>query len=129
MKHAVLVSQDAAQFAVIGEMLGHKGLEVEQAGSAKDLLARLEKATPDKPVNLILVSSTLEDMAPKALVEAVTEKSPFCHCVVAGDMSHKDFHDFYEGYGVLMQVSEAPDASDVEKLSAHLDKLTRLGTL
>ena len=128
MKRAVLVSQEPARFSLLGEMLGQKGLEVEQAGSAKDLLALLDGATPDKPVSLIVLSSALEDMAAKPLVEAITEKSPFCHCVVAGDMPAKDFHDFFEGYGVLMQVSDPPVASDADNLSAHLDKLTQLGT-
>jgi len=128
MKRAVLVSEESARFAVLGEMLGRRGLNIEHAGSAKDLLTLLDGATPDHPVSLIVLSSALEDMSPKPLVEAVIQKSPFSHCVVAGDMADKDFHDFFEGYGVLMQVSLTPDEKDADNLSAHLDKLTRLGT-
>jgi DNA-binding NtrC family response regulator len=128
MKRAVIVSHEPARFSPLEKMLERQGLGVEYASSGKLLLERLDSLSPEKPVALIILSSGLEDMGPKPLVEAVTEKSPFSHCVVAGSMTDKDFHDFYEGYGVLMQVSETPDAEDVEKLSAHLDKLTRLGT-
>ena len=126
MKRAVLVNRDDTQFTPLEEICRNKEMEVLKAGSAKELLDLLD-TTADRPVNLIILSSRLEDMAPKPLVEAVTQKSPFSHCVVAGEMEDKEFHDYYEGLGVLMQVAETPGAEDARNLSGRLDKLAELG--
>lgn len=128
MKRAVLVNEDPDRFSLLGKMLKQKGLTVETARSGSALLALLEAAGPENSVNLVILSSSLEDAAPKPLVEAVTEKSPFSHCVVAGSLEEKDFHDTYEGYGVLMQIPETPGSDHADRLSAHLDTLTRLGS-
>lgn len=129
MTRAILVNTEPVRFSPLEGMLGQQGLDVEYARSGKDLLERLDTASKHRPVTLVILSSGLEDMGPKPLVEAVTAKSPFSHCVVAGTMEDSQFHDFFEGYGVLMQIPETPGPEDVKTLSDHLDTLTRLGTI
>ena len=124
MKYAVLVSREKAPFAPVEEMLKKKDVCLDHARTGKELLELLSKA--GSPVALIIISAA--DTEPKPLIEDVVVQSPFSHCVVAGDMDKEAFHDFYEGYGVLMQIGALPTPEDVVKLSDHLDKLAQLGS-
>jgi hypothetical protein len=42
-------------------------------------------------------------------------------------MDKKQFHDFYEGYGVLMQLPVEPGEDDAENLENQLQKIRFLG--
>jgi DNA-binding NtrC family response regulator len=126
MKRAVFVSRDKDQFVEVAQMLSRKDVIVELAGTGKDLLSLLSNPTEDTGVDLVVMAEELPDTAARPLVEAVITQSPFTHCVVAGTMGKKEFHDTYEGYGVLMQLPLRPDEKDAMALGTHLDQLAGL---
>lgn len=121
MKQAVFVSRDRDQFAEVEQMLARKKINVEWTGTGKDALSLLSNTS--MPIDLVVLAEELPDIGAKALVEAVIIQSPFTHCAVAGAMGKKEFHDHYEGYGVLMQLSVTPTPEDAAALGTHLDKL------
>ena len=126
MNTAVFVSRDKAQFSELEQMLTRRKLNVKWTGTAKEALS-LFSDTAAK-IDLVVLSDDLPDMSPKALVEAVITRQAFTHCVVAGTMTQKAFHDYYEGYGVLMQVATVPTVADSDALEARLEKLALIAS-
>jgi hypothetical protein len=73
------------------------------------------------------MEEALSDMNAKVLVEAVTTQSPMTNCAITGTMDKKQFHDVYEGYGVLMQLPVQPGQDDARNLENQLKKIRLLG--
>ncbi len=126
MKRAVFVSRDKDQFIEVAQMLSRKEVNVELAETGKDLLSLLSNTPEGRGIDLVVMAEELPDTTARPLVEAVITQSPFTHCVVAGTMDKKEFHDAYEGYGVLMQLPQRPAEKDALALETHLDQLAGL---
>ncbi|MCG8615525.1 MAG: hypothetical protein MI802_04865 [Desulfobacterales bacterium] len=124
MNKAVFVSRDRDQFSEIEKLLNLKNICVEWTGSGTDVLSLLSNAAD--PVDLVVLAEDLPDTPPRDLVEAIISRRAFTHCVIAGTMEKKAFHDHYEGYGVLMQLPPHPTFKDAASLETHLDKLAGL---
>ncbi|WP_321493810.1 hypothetical protein [uncultured Desulfobacter sp.] len=127
MKQAVFASRDKAQFTGLEQMLGKNSIEVTWCATGKELLSLLADTPKGQWVDLVIMEENLPDMNAKALVEAVTAQSPMTNCAIAGTMDHKQFHDVYEGYGVLMQLPVQPGQDDAQNLEDHLRKIRLLG--
>lgn len=123
MKRVVFVSRDKNQFAELELMLTRNNMHVEWTGTGKDLLALLSNTPKGEWINLVVVEETLQDTSAVSLVKELIPQSPMTNSVVAGTMEKKDFHDTYEGYGVLMQLSPKPDAAEAQTLEATLKKI------
>lgn len=80
----------------------------------------------DTSFKMLITDETLEDMSGKELIEKAVMQNPFISFAVTSSMSTKDFHDAYEGLGVLMQLSCPPRMSDAEKLAEQLGKISGL---
>ncbi len=126
MKRAVFVSRDKDQFVEVEQMLTRKEVNIEWTGTGKDLLSLLSDAPKNYGIDLVIMAEDLPDTGARSLVEAVIIRSPFTHCVVSGTMDKNEFHDTYEGYGVLMQLPDSPAEKDALKLATHLDQLAGL---
>lgn len=127
MKQAVFVSRDKDQFVEIEQMLSRKKVNIMWTPTGKDLMSLLSDTRSPNMIDMVVMAENLPDTPARSLVESVVVQSPFTLCVVAGTMDQKEFHDVYEGYGVLMQLSERPTENDARDLEAHLDKLAGLG--
>ncbi len=126
MKRVIFLSRDKDQFVEIEQMLTKKEVTIEWTGTGKDLLALLSDTSMDNIIDLVIMEEAVADASARALVESVIAKSPMTNCVVAGTMEKKEFHDLYEGYGVLMQLPPCPNSDDAQKLGDHIDKIMSL---
>lgn len=72
------------------------------------------------------MEEALPDTDAVSLVKSFIPQSPMTNTVVAGTMEKKEFHDIYEGYGVLMQVSPTPTADEAQDLEERLQKIGAL---
>ncbi|WP_020589116.1 response regulator [Desulfobacter curvatus] len=127
MKQAVFVSRDNAQFKGLEPMLGQHSIEIKWCATGKELLSLMTNTPKGQWIDLVIMEETLPDMNAKALVEAVTTQSPMTNCAITGTMDKKEFHDVYEGYGVLMQLSVQPGEDDAKNLEDQLKKIRLLG--
>ncbi len=127
MKQAVFVSRDNAQFKGLEQMLGHHSIEIKWCATGKALLSLIANTPKGQWIDLVIMEENLPDMNAKALVQAVTTQSPMTNCAIAGTMDKKQFHDVYEGYGVLMQLSVQPGQDDARNLEDQLKKIRLLG--
>jgi len=127
MKQAVFVSRDKAQFEGLEQMLGRHSIEIRWCATGKELLSLISNTPKGQWIDLVIMEETLPDMNAKALVEAVVTQSPMTNCAITGTMDKEQFHDVYEGYGVLMQLPVQPGQDDAERLEDQLKKIRLLG--
>ena len=127
MKQAVFVSRDKAQFKELEQMLEQHSIEIKWCATGKELLSLMTNTPKGQWIDLVIMEENLPDMNAKALVEAVTTQSPMTNCAISGTMDKKQFHDVYEGYGVLMQLSVQPGQDDARNLEDQLKKIRLLG--
>lgn len=78
-------------------------------------LAALEIAKSKKP-DLVIVGENVPDFAAKELLLALMQVNAMINTAVVSDMSEEAFHEFYEGFGVLMRLPQPPDENDARAL-------------
>lgn len=127
MKQAVFVSRDKAQFKGLEQMLSQHSIEIKWCATGKELLSLIANTPKGQWIDLVIMEEALSDMNAKVLVEAVTTQSPMTNCAITGTMDKKQFHDVYEGYGVLMQLPVQPGQDDARNLENQLKKIRLLG--
>ncbi len=115
----LLVTQDRASFSDLAAVLKENNVEVMWVESGKEALS----IVTDKFVHLLLADEQLSDMTALELIKEVVSINPMINCAAVSSLSPEDFHEAYEGLGVLMQIPPSPGAKDGEKLLAHLKKI------
>ncbi len=123
MKQAVLAARDGRVFSAIEPILENSDFKIQRVDSGKAALALCED---QRKIDLLITDETLEDMDAKELVEKAIMINPMINCAPVSSLAHKDFHDLFEGLGVLMQFPVKPDEKDAKKLIECIDKIFSL---
>ena len=127
MLEVVVAGQDRQTFKKIEHTLTQHPVEIIWAPNGSAALNRVSAAKgKNKPVDLVITDETLSDMTGRELVEQVIMTSPMTSCAPVSTLSADEFHETYEGFGVLMQLPPNPDAESGETLVAILKKLSLL---
>ena len=122
MISTMTVSKGKSLFENIESVLAENDIKTEWTGTGTKALSMLL----NKPVDLLIIDESLPDMTGRKFVEKMVMKNPMINCVVASPLSHKEFHDTYEGLGVLMQLPVFPEKKDAQKLIEHLKLIFHL---
>ncbi len=122
MTHILLVSRKKDVFNALETVFTENKMSVEWKGTAQEAVALLS----EKTVDLVITDETLPDMAGKKLVETIVFKNPMIHCVVLSPLSHDQFHEAFEGLGVLMQFPLEPDEKCALELLDHMNRIARI---
>jgi CheY-like chemotaxis protein len=127
MIYAVLAVKDKQTFRDLAQELQKYPVEIQWTDSGKAVLDFLSQTTAQgKAIDLVITDETLTDMSGRNLVEQVIMKSPVTNCVAASALSSDQFHEKFEGLGVLMQLPLTPDAESGKELVRILKKLNIL---
>ncbi len=127
MIYAVLAAKDKQVFENMETVFQPYPVDMQRTDTGKSVLELISQAMDQgKKMDLVITDETLTDMTGRDLVEQVTMTSPMTSCAAVSRLSADEFHEAYEGYGVLMQLPPAPDAESGEKLVAILKKLNLL---
>ena len=73
--------------------------------------------------NLVVVDEEMPGMSVPTFLRQLLAVDANINTAVASDRTLVDFHDTYEGLGVLMQLAPRPDRAAAEKLVARLRAL------
>ncbi|MBU1344418.1 MAG: hypothetical protein KKE44_06770 [Proteobacteria bacterium] len=119
MIKVLLACRDSALFLDMIDAFQSRSVRIDPMQSGSSALTMMA----DGSYHLLITDEHLPDMTGKALIEKTITLNPFINCVAVSTLSHKRFHDEYEGLGVLMQLPPTPDTADVQKLLDHLDKI------
>lgn len=124
MATILLASGNKTPFSRMIDAFESNGYKVDTADSGKTALAEIEQGSH----RLMIADEKLPDMSGKTLVEKSVARNPMMDCVAVSTLSEEDFHEAFEGMGVLMQFPPEPDPTDVQKLLSHLDKIASIST-
>ena len=122
MISTLLISRDKSLFSDVKNAFAESLIKTEWTGTGTKALSMLL----NKPVDLLIIDESLPDITGRKFVEKVVMKNPMINCVVASPLSHKKFHNTYEGLGVLMQLPVFPEKKDAQKLIGHLKLIFHL---
>jgi len=124
MIHILLVSLERSVFKVLEAAFPENEITTEWTDSAQDALSRLSEGEFD----LVITEEHLPDMTGKEFIEQVLFKDAMINSVVLSALSHEDFHETYEGFGVLMQFPLAPGKEQAQDLLAHLKRIAGIAS-
>ncbi|MBU0465474.1 MAG: hypothetical protein KKD21_13695 [Proteobacteria bacterium] len=119
MIKVLLASRNSALFSDMIDAFQSHNVRIDPVQSGSNALTMIA----DGLYNLLITDEDLSDMSGKTLIEKTITLNPFMNCVVVSTLSHKDFHEEFEGLGVLMQFPPIPGTTDVQNLLDHLDKI------
>nr|NJM03391.1 hypothetical protein [Desulfobacula sp.] len=91
-----------------------------------DTAEKALKLIAGEKIDLVIIHEQLPDMTAKKLVENIITLNAMMNCVVLSALPKEDFHETFEGLGVLMQFPLMPGKEDMEKLRDHLARIRRI---
>ena len=122
MTHVLLVSREKTVFKELEEAFSDIQITFDWTDSAQNTLTKLSKEKFD----LFITEEQLPDMTGRDLIEKVLFKNAMMDSVVLSALSHKDFHEAYEGLGVLMQFPVVPGKEQARDLLDHINRIARI---
>ena len=122
MTHVLLVSREKNIFKELEAAFSDIKITFDWTDSAQNTLSKLSKEKFD----LFITEEQLPDMTGRDLIEKVLFKNAMMDSVVLSALSHKDFHEAYEGLGVLMQFPVVPGKEQARDLLDHINRIARI---
>lgn len=112
-----------------GEFDTFKGGLPKEWDCSLGTLSSAEKAlgtVKNEKVDLVVVGSTLDDDTSLSFVKKLMKANPLVNCAMVSSLSHDDFHEETEGYGLFMQVEENPGVEEAARMVTLLNSITGL---
>ncbi|OGR21959.1 MAG: hypothetical protein A3J85_05340 [Desulfobacula sp. RIFOXYA12_FULL_46_16] len=122
MSQILLVSPEKEIFKTLELSFSENGAATQWTDTAAKALALIA----EKKFDLAIIHEQVSDMTAKKLVENIITLNAMMNCVVLSSMSDEDFHEAYEGLGVLMRFPLIPGKAEVKKLQDHLVRISRI---
>ncbi len=119
MINALLISPEKNIFLEIEKGFSSHSITHEWTDNADKALSMLS----DKNFDLVIFEEQIPGIDPRKFIENILLKNAMINCAVISSLSHKDFHEKYEGLGVLMQFPPKPERSHVTELVDQLEKI------
>ena len=124
MIQVLLVSREKSVFKNLETAFPENEITTEWTDTAGKALSRLSKEKFD----LFITEEQLPDTTGRDLIEKVLFKNAMMNTVVLSALSHEDFHEAYEGLGVLMQFPLVPGKKQARDLLDHLSRIARIAS-
>ncbi|MGC9194975.1 MAG: response regulator [Syntrophobacteraceae bacterium] len=120
MLHILLVTarKDRMQ-AFIDGISRESEVQLELATAGSQALEMVRSACPD----LVIVDSTSEKLDAPDMVRRIIGVNAMANTAVVSSLSEAEFHDKYEGLGILSRLPEEPGGNDAKSLVQKLRKL------
>ncbi len=122
MSRILLVSPEKEIFKPLELSFSENGAATQWTDTA----AKAMTLVAEKKFDLVIIHEQVSDMTAKKLVENIITLNAMMNCVILSAMSDEDFHEAYEGLGVLMRFPLTPGKAEVKKLQDHLARIRRI---
>ncbi len=116
MFKALLVTASPGVFAPFSSALTSAGFNLARAESGDAALAAVDRVAPD----LVIIDDQLRDIPARDLVKRIVQANAFVNTAVVSGMPSDDFHEAFEGLGVLIQLPPRPGLTQAQGLLAAL---------
>ena len=128
MIQAIFVGSDRTLFAELDDVLNQHSMErtwIDTGKAALDLLTNLP-LTDTRTGILLITDETLPDMSGRDLIEQAITQSPMTNCAAISSLPSKEFHEVFEGLGILMPLPPKPSAEDGQALVNHIERIAAI---
>jgi len=122
MIHVLLVSREKDTFKELETAFLKNNITAQWADTGQKALSQISKENFD----LFITEELLTDMTGRELIEKILFKNAMMNSVVLSALSPEDFHEAYEGLGVLMQFPLTPGSQQARNLLDHLNRIARI---
>ncbi len=122
MTSVLLASGSKDNLSELAEALKKNDIDISMADSGNNALAMIK----DKNFDLVITDENLADMTGRKLVEEIIAVNAMMNCIAVSSLSPKDFHEEFEGLGILMQLPEKPGKKEAIDLLEYLKKILNL---
>jgi PleD family two-component response regulator len=119
MTHILLVSPERKIFKDLEPALVQDKFSIDWTDTGEKALSKFG----EEKFDLFITHEVLPDMTGRNLVEKALFVNAMMNSVVLSPLSHDDFHDTYEGFGVLMQFPPVPGKKNAQALLEHLNRI------
>jgi hypothetical protein len=121
LRFAVMTEQPERFVAMADSLLDRsEGAAISWYHSADAALKAVADASPD----LMVIDEDFGGIDAVAFLQRLMSVNAMINTAVASGLSRKDFHETYEGLGVLMQLPPVPDRVSSEDLIGRLEAIT-----
>jgi CheY-like chemotaxis protein len=120
MKQILFSGSDKTVFDNMESFFTERGIITQWVDTAEKTISAISTG---ENFDLVILHEEQPDMAAKELIERIIMKNAMINCVVLSALPEKVFHDTYEGFGVLMQLSPTPDREDAGKIMDYLSRI------
>ncbi len=117
-----MASREKRFFAGMESILAENKIKTDWSPSGATALSR----SLAEPTDLMIIDENLPDMTGRQFIEKLVMQNPMINCVVASPLTKKEFHDTYEGYGILMQFPVLPGKIEAKTLIEHMNYISKL---
>lgn len=108
--------------AFIQGLSGDPEARLRQINSSREAVAAVRDSAP----HLVVIDSELPDAPPLDLVQQLLFINAMVNTAVISPLTDSEFHEFWEGLGILSNLPMAPDAADAASLLLKLRKVLGL---
>ena len=116
----ILVSKEADYFNEFSSALDDcTSLKISCITSGTEALA----AAGESGVDVVAAAETVAEGSGLDLIKQLVKKNPFINTALVSPLSHEDFHEVTEGFGVFMQLSPQPGKGDADTFCELLAKI------
>lgn len=122
MKQILFSGQDKDVFHNLEKSFLEHGISMQWVDTAEKTLT----AVSEKNIELVILHENQPDMSAKELIEKIIMKNAMINCMVLSAMHEEEFHEIYEGLGVLMQLSLTPSKEDADRIINYLSRINAL---
>lgn len=120
--NVLLVGQDSETFNSLLSVVEGCNFNFLHSDSGSDAIAKIRS----QKIDVAVVADTLSDMNGLDCVKLIVPENPFINCALESSLGSDDFHEVTEGYGVFMQLSTPPTASEGTSMVEKLTKIYQL---
>ncbi len=119
MNKALLVTASPGAFAPFSSALTSAGFSLIRADSGDAALAAVGSEAPD----LVIIDDQLRDVSAMELIKRIVAINAFVNTAVVSSLGEDEFHEAYEGLGVLGHLPPRPGLAEAQELARKLQGL------
>jgi len=121
MPKILLVTPSPASLATLSAaLLAMPEVKIAWVSAGEQALAAAAESRPD----LIVVDEQIRDMSAQSLLNRLLLWDAMVNTAVVSGRSEEDFHEFYEGLGIMAQLPLHPGRAEAEQLMRRLGELS-----
>ena len=119
----IILSKEESSLADVASVFAaHNGFDVTWFASAEQVWTFMQSTK----IDVAVVSDLLHDCTGLQFIKKLVTKNPLVNCALISSLSHDEFHEATEGYGIFMQLPVNPTSQSANDMIEHLGKISQL---